>query len=163
MGQPIEVSAQTATRLVDIEVEDTGAVLIKFDNGALGIIEATTATRPNDLEGSLSIMGEKGSVVIGGYAVNQVETWQFEEEKKEDEQIIEKYKENPPNVYGFGHKRYLEDVIDAIQNDQKALVDGLEGRKSLELINAIYESAETGKTVRLRFEPEKSKLGELNE
>ena len=161
MGQPVEVSAQTATRLVDIEVEDTGAVLIKFDNGALGIIEATTATRPNDLEGSLSIMGEKGSVVIGGYAVNKVETWQFEEEKKEDKQIMEKYKENPPNVYGFGHKRYLEDVIDAIQNDQKALVDGLEGRKSLELINAIYESAETGKSVRLRFKPENSKLGEM--
>ena len=163
MGQPIEVSAQTATRLVDVEVEDTGAVIIKFASGALGIIEATTATRPKDLEGSISIMGEKGSVVIGGFAVNQMETWQFEDERPEDSEVMEKYKENPPNVYGFGHRRYLEDVIDAIKNNKKALVDGLEGRKSLELINAIYESVETGKKVTLRFQPTKSKLGVVDE
>lgn len=159
MGQPVEVSAQTATRLVDIEVEDTGAVIIKFANGSIGIIEATTATRPSDLEGSLSVMGEKGAVVIGGYAVNEMETWQFEDEKESDKTVMEEFKENPPNVYGFGHKRYIADVIDAVKNDKKALVDGLEGRKSLELINAIYEAAETGKTVKLRFEPKKSKLG----
>ncbi|MBM7556925.1 Gfo/Idh/MocA family protein [Halanaerobacter jeridensis] len=159
MGQPVEVSAQTTTRLVDIEPEDTGAVVIKFANGSLGIIEATTATRPEDLEGSLSVLGEKGSVEIGGFAVNEMKTWKFENEREEDKQVMDQFKENPPNVYGFGHKRYLEHVIDCIKNDKEALVDGLEGRKSLELINAIYEASETGKTVKLRFEPEKCKLG----
>ncbi|KXS37347.1 MAG: oxidoreductase domain-containing protein [Candidatus Frackibacter sp. T328-2] len=159
MGQPVEVSAQTATRLVDIETEDTGAVIIKFANGALGIIEATTATRPSDLEGSLSVLGEKGAVEIGGFAVNEMKVWQFEDETEGDKEVMDEFKENPPNVYGFGHKRYLEHVVDCIKNNKKALVDGLEGRKSLELINAIYESAETGKTVKLRFEPKKCKLG----
>lgn len=162
MGQPIEVFAQTATRLVDIEVEDTAAVVIKFANGALGIIEATTATRPKDLEGSLSILGEKGTVEIGGFAVNEMKVWQFEDERKEDKIVMEKFRENPPNAYGFGHKRYLEHVIDCIKNNKKALVDGLEGRKSLELINAIYESAETGRTVKLKFQPKKCKLGVID-
>ncbi|PRX32587.1 putative dehydrogenase [Orenia metallireducens] len=159
MGQPVEVSAQTATRLVDIEVEDTGAVVIKFANGALGIIEATTATRPKDLEGSLSILGAKGTVEIGGFAVNEMKIWGFEDEQEEDQEVMKEFKENPPNVYGFGHKRYLDHVVDCIKNNKKALVDGLEGRKSLELINAIYEAAETGKTIKLRFEPKECKLG----
>ncbi|MTI59286.1 MAG: Gfo/Idh/MocA family oxidoreductase [Firmicutes bacterium] len=163
MGQPVEVSAKIATRLVNIEVEDTGVVIIKFANGALGVIEATTATRPKDLEGSLSILGEKGTVEIGGFAVNEMKVWQFEDKSEEDREVMEKFKENPPNVYGFGHKRYLEHVIDCINKNKKALVDGLEGRKSLELINAIYESAETRKTIRLRFEPQKCKLGVRHE
>lgn len=159
MGEPVEVSAKIATRLADVEVEDTGAVIIRFASGALGIVEATTATRPKDLEGSLSILGENGTVEIGGFAVNEIKTWVFKEEKLEDKEIFDKYKENPPNVYGFGHKAYLKNVIESIKNNKKALVDGLEGRKSLELINAIYESAETGKTVKLRFEPRECKLG----
>ncbi|MBM7623042.1 Gfo/Idh/MocA family protein [Sporohalobacter salinus] len=163
MGQPVEVSAQTATRLVDIETEDTGAVVIRFANGALGIVEATTATRPQDLEGSLSILGEKGAVEVGGFAVNEMKTWQFEDEREEDKKVMKEFKENPPNVYGFGHKRYLKHVVDCVENDKKALVDGLEGRKSLELINAIYEASETGRTVRLKFEPQKCKLGVLDE
>jgi len=160
MGEPVEVFAKTETQLVDIEPEDTGCVVLKFENGALGIIEATTATRPEDLEGSLSILGEKGSVEIGGFAVNEMKTWNFEDEREGDDEVMDKYKENPENVYGFGHKRYLEDVIDCIKNKKKALVDGLEGRKSLELINAIYESAETGKKVDLKFKPKHCKLGE---
>jgi len=163
MGQPVKVSAETATRLVDIEPEDTGAVVVKFKNGALGIVEATTATRPEDLEGSISILGEKGAVEIGGFALNKIKTWKFEEELPEDQKVMEEYKENPPNVYGFGHKRYIEHVLDCIKNNKEALVDGLEGRKSLELISAIYESAETDKTVNVRFTPKKSKLGIRNE
>ncbi len=159
LGQPVEVSAMTTTRLADIEVEDTGVVIIRFKNGALGVIEATTAARPTNIEGSISILGEKGTVEIGGVAVNEMKIWKFEDERPEDKEILEKYRENPPNVYGFGHQRYLEHVIDCIKNNKKALVDGLEGRKSLELINAIYESAETGKNVKLRFEPKRCKLG----
>lgn len=160
MGEVESVFAKSSTRLVNIEVEDTGVAILKFKNGSLGIIEATTATRPKDLEGSISIMGEKGTVEIGGFAVNQLKTWNFVDESEvEKTGILEKYRENPPNVYGFGHVAYLKNVIDTILNQNTALVDGLEGRKSLELISAIYESIETGKEVFLRFHPEKCRLG----
>ena len=161
MGEVESVMAKTATRLVDIEVEDTGVAILKFRNGALGIIEATTATRPKDLEGSISIMGEKGTVDIGGFAMNEMKTWNFLEPQPGDEEVLEKYCQNPPDVYGFGHRLYLQNVVDVILSESKALVDGLGGRKSLELINAIYESAETGKEVFLRFKPQKCKLGIL--
>jgi predicted dehydrogenase len=163
LGQPIEVSAMTSTRLADIETEDTGVVIIKFESGALGVVEATTAARPTNIEGSISILGEGGTVEIGGMAVNELKIWKFTEEQPEDKDIIKDFSENPPNVYGFGHKRYIENVIESLNTGKKALVDGLEGRKSLELINAIYESAETGKVVKLRFAPSKSRLGVKNE
>lgn len=160
LGEPVSVMAKTKTYLSDIEVDDTAAAIISFENGAMGIVEATTATRPKDLEGSLSILGENGNVVIGGFAVNKMEQWNFKGlDENESKRIVEKYAEMPPNVYGFGHQRYLEHVIDCIENNKQALVDGFEGRKSLELINAMYESAETGKEVFLRFHPHKSKLG----
>jgi len=160
LGTPVSVMAKTDTYLADIEVDDTAAAIITFENGAMGIVEATTATRPVDLEGSLSILGEKGSVVIGGFAVNKMETWNFTGQSKEErDKVLKEYAENPPNVYGFGHIRYIEHVLDCIENNKQALVDGLEGRKSLELINAIYESAETGKEVELKFKPRRSKLG----
>ncbi len=160
LGEPASVMAKMGTYLVNIEVEDTAAAIIKFRNGALGIVEATTATRPRDLEGSLSILGEKGSVVVGGFAVNRMETWSFEDETTEQQNaVLRECAEAPPNVYGFGHERYLEHVIQCIREGTRALVDGLEGRKSLELINAIYESAETGREVSMRFEPKMSRLG----
>lgn len=160
LGEPVSVMAMNGTYLSKIEVDDTCAAIIRFKSGAIGIVEATTATRPKDLEGSLSILGEKGSCVIGGFSVNKMVEWNFEDESSEKRaETLEKYSENPPNVYGFGHIRYLESVIDSIQNGTHALVDGLEGRKSLELINAIYESVETGKEVKLMFEPKWSKLG----
>jgi predicted dehydrogenase len=163
MGEPVSVIAKTGTYLADIEVDDTAVAIIKFRNGALGVVEATTATRPKDLEGSLSILGEKGSVVIGGFAVNKMQIWNFSDESEgERDRILTEFAETPPNVYGFGHKRYIEHVLDCIRSGRKALVDGLEGKKSLELINAIYESAETGREVFLRFEPKMSKMGRKN-
>ncbi len=161
MGEVESVFAKSVTALSNIEVEDTAVVTVKFRNGALGIIEATTATRPKDLEGSISVLGEKGSVEIGGFAVNEMKTWSFSTKKSEDDEVIEKYSVNPPNVYGFGHKAYYDHVIDSILNNRKQLVDGLEGRKSLELISAIYESIETGREVFLRFKPRKCKLGQI--
>jgi predicted dehydrogenase len=158
MGDVESVFAKSVTALVDIEAEDTAVVTLKFQNGALGIIEATTAVRPKDLEGSISIMGETGSVEIGGFAVNEIKHWNFKDIKASDNNIND-FSVNPPNIYGFGHKAYYEHVVDCISNDKKALVDGLVGRKSLELINAIYESIETGKEVFLRFKPTKCKLG----
>jgi UDP-N-acetyl-2-amino-2-deoxyglucuronate dehydrogenase len=160
MGEVDSVFALTRTALVDIEAEDTAVVALRFRNGALGVIEATTAVRPKDLEGSISILGENGTVVVGGFAVNKMQTWNFAEPQDGDDEVMERYSVNPPNVYGFGHQAYYEHVVDCIGNDGPHLVDGLQGRRSLELINAIYESVETGREVALRFRPKKCRLGE---
>jgi predicted dehydrogenase len=154
MGPVESVFAKSITALANIEAEDTAVV-----SGALGLIEATTAVRPTDLEGSISVLGEKGSVEIAGFAVNQMKTWKFEDSSDADIDVMNRYSENPPNVYGFGHKAYYDNVVYSIKNDKKHLIDGLEGRKSLELINAIYESVETGAEISLRFNPKKCKLG----
>ena len=159
MGDVVSVFAKSITALANIEAEDTAIVTLKFKNGALGIIEATTAARPTNLEGSISILGEKGTVVVGGVAVNKMQTWVFENKIEGDDEILEKYSVNPPNVYGFGHQAYYEHVVGCIKEGNQNLVDGLQGRKSIELISAIYESIETGKEVFLRFKPKKCKLG----
>jgi len=159
LGEPVAVYATSRTALVDIEAEDTGVAVIHFANGAVGLVEATTAVRPKDLEGSLSLLGENGSVEIGGFAVNEMKVWNFQDPQEDDESVLEEFRENPPNVYGFGHKLYLEHVCDVIENGTPSLVDGLEGRRSLELINAIYESVETGREVAMRFQPRQSRLG----
>lgn len=162
MGDVVSVLALSATRLVNIEAEDTAAVVLQFANGALGIIEATGATRPNDLEGSISILGEGGTVVIGGFAVNKLETWTFVEPEPDDDSVVQNFSVNPPNVYGFGHQAYYEHVVDVITNGGPQLVDGLTGRRSLELISAIYESIETGRRVDMRFSPQMAKLGRVD-
>ena len=158
-GDVVSVHARAITALVDIETEDTAVATLKFRNGALGVIEATTAARPRDLEGSLSILGEKGCVEIAGFAVNKIRHWAFVDELPSDKDVMEKFSVNPPNVYGFGHQAYYQHVIDCLVNQRAALVDGLEGRKSLELISALYESIETGEEVALRFTPRMSRLG----
>ena len=159
MGDVESVFAKSTTALVDIEAEDTAIVVLKFVNGALGIIEATTAVRPKDLEGSLSVLGSEGTVEIGGFAVNQLLHWNFTHAEGGDDNVISQYSENPPNVYGYGHKAYYDHVVDSILNNKQQLVDGLEGRKSLEVILSIYESIETGREVIVRFQPNKCKLG----
>jgi UDP-N-acetyl-2-amino-2-deoxyglucuronate dehydrogenase len=161
MGEVESVFAKSITALVNIEAEDTGVVVLKFKNGALGIIEATTATRPSDLEGSVSLLGEKGNVEIAGFAVNKMKEWNFSDGIDQKEEIMANYSVNPPNVYGFGHQAFYDHVMDCLINNKKQLIDGFEGRKSLELISAIYESIETGKEVSLRFQPKKCKLGQL--
>lgn len=159
MGDVESVCAMSATALVNIEAEDTAVVILRFRSGALGVIEATTAVRPKDLEGSISILGEKGSVEIGGFAVNQMKVWNFAEKVADDVGVMNKYSVNPPDVYGFGHRAYYEHVVDCVNNNKPQLVDGLEGRRSLELISAIYESIETQREVVLRFRPKKCRLG----
>jgi UDP-N-acetyl-2-amino-2-deoxyglucuronate dehydrogenase len=161
MGEVDSVFAMSTTALANIEAEDTAVVTLRFKNGALGVIEATTAVRPKDLEGSISILGEGGSVEIGGFAVNKMKEWSFVRPQDGDDAVMEKYSVNPPSVYGFGHQAYYEHVVDCIKNNRQHLVDGLTGRKSLELINAIYESIETGKEVSLRFKPKHCRLGEV--
>jgi len=158
LGEPESVFAMSRTALVDVEVEDTGVALIRFRNGAIGVVEATTATRPKDLEGSLSILGENGTAEIAGFAVNQMKIWNFTEAAPGDEDVL-RPQAAPPNVYGFGHVPYLQHVVDGIRKGGTSLVDGLQGRRSLELINAIYESIETGREVHMRFRPRNVRLG----
>ena len=162
MGDVESVVAMSSTALAKIEAEDTAVVIVRFASGALGAIEATTAARPTDLEGSISILGERGTVEIGGFAVNKMRTWKFTDPVPGDEEVMERYSVNPPSVYGFGHQAYYEHVVDCIAKDRRHLVDGLEGRRSLELINAIYESVETRREVSLRFRPSKCRLGVRN-
>jgi UDP-N-acetyl-2-amino-2-deoxyglucuronate dehydrogenase len=158
MGDVDSVTAMTCTRLAKIEAEDTAVAILRFRNGALGVIEATTATRPKDLEGSISILGEKGSVVVGGFAMDRLDTWEFAEKQPEDERIFATHGQNPTE-FAWNHAAYLRGVVETIHSGAKALVDGLEGRKSLELINALYESAEIGREVPLRFRPKRCRLG----
>ena len=159
MGDVDSVFAKGSTALVKIEAEDTAVAVLRFRNGALGVIEATTAARPVDLEGSISILGEGGAVEVGGFAVNEMKVWRFADPKPGDDEVMRKYSVNPPNVYGFGHQAYYAHVVDCILHNRRQLVDGLTGRRSLELISAIYESIETGKEVQLRFNPRWSRLG----
>ena len=163
MGDVESVYAKSGTFLVDIETEDTGVVILKFTSGALGIIEATTAARPKDTEGSLSVLGERGLVEVGGFALNEMKTWNFSDGGSHTNLAagdLKNLNENPPNVYGFSHARYLAHAVNCIQSGAPALVDGLEGRRSLEVVTAIYESIETQREVHLRFKPTKCRLGE---
>jgi predicted dehydrogenase len=104
-------------------------------------------------------MGEKGSVEISGFAVNKIRHFNFVSPSDEDAEIMTRFSENPPNVYGYGHVAYLQNVIDALKSRAKPLVDGMEGRKSLELIHALYLSAETGKEIHVPTNHQQSRLG----
>lgn len=144
LGEPVSVFARTERYLVDIETEDTAVAIVKFASGATGLIEATTACRPDDLEGSLSILGERGSVEISGIAVNTLRHWRFADGAADEEARLKaELAENPGNVYGFGHARYLDAVIQSLQNNLPGPVDGTEGRRSVELLHAIYRSAKS--------------------
>lgn len=132
-----------------IDAEDLGMALIKFSNGSYGIIEGTTNIFPRNLEETLYIFGEKGTVKAGGKSVNLIEEWQFADNLDDAEEVKEKYNENPPNVYGFGHTPLYADVIDAIKNNREPYVTAEAGRGALELVLAIYKSAAEGKSVKL--------------
>jgi UDP-N-acetyl-2-amino-2-deoxyglucuronate dehydrogenase len=158
MGSVETVRAMAATRLVTIEAEDTGVAVIRYHSGALGVLEATTATRPRDLEGSISILGQKGTVVIGGFFMNELVTWSFQDKRPIDDVVFDTDGRNPTAV-GYNLGQYLRGVIASVQTGASALIDGLEGRKSLELITALYESIETNADVQLRFRPKRCRLG----
>ena len=148
MGPVESVMAKTATLARRIETEDSGVAILKFRSGALGSIEVTMLAYPRNLEGSITILGEKGSVKIGGTAVNKVELWQFAEYDDDDKAILAA-DTNPPNVYGLGHQGYYRNVLAVLRGEAKPDTDGRAGRKSLELILGIYESAKTGREVPL--------------
>ena len=132
-----------------IEAEDLGIALVRFANGSYGIIEGTTDIYPKNLEETLYIFGEKGTVKAGGKSVNIIEEWNFSDRLDNAEEVKREYGEVPPNVYGYGHTPLYADMIDAIKNDRKPYVDASAGRRALELVLAIYRSAATGKSVKL--------------
>ncbi len=163
MGPVKSVFAMSNKSLINMEAEDTIVAVLKFQSGALGTIEATVCARPKDLEGSLTIIGEHGTVELGGFAMNKINLWNFEDPLSEDEIVKKKYRENPPDVYGFGHHQYLQRVVEYIISNGSTKPYGLalyeEGIKSLEIIQAAYESVERGEEVTFPFIPEKSRLG----
>lgn len=131
-----------------IEAEDLGIALIKFKNGAYGIVEGTTNVYPSNLEETLYLFGEKGTVKAGGSSVNVIEEWRFADVLDDAEQVKKQFHENPPNVYGYGHTPLYEDVVNAIQNGTQPYVNAEAGRRALELVLAIYQSAATGEVVK---------------
>lgn len=145
---PVEkVHAMTSTHR-DIDVEDTGVVNIKWRNGALGSMAVTMCTYPSNLEGSITILGEKGTVRIGGVAVNEIQEWKFAETADYDKDI-EQANYQTTSVYGFGHPPYFQNVADVLRGKAKAETDGREGLKSLELLISTYRSARDNKEIGL--------------
>jgi UDP-N-acetyl-2-amino-2-deoxyglucuronate dehydrogenase len=159
MGEVSSVHARGSTALVDIEAEDTAVATLRFANGALGVIEATGAARPRDMEGSISVLGSGGAVEVAGFAMNQIRTWQFTPALPTDQEVMDRYSVNPPNVYGFGHQAYYEHVVSCLETGRPAIIDGKEGRRSLELISALYESMATGREVELPLRASAGRLG----
>jgi len=146
---PIEsLHAYTATLERDIEVEDTGVINVRWRSGALGSMNVTMLTYPKNLEGSITILGEKGTVRVGGVAVNEIQHWQFEDQDVDDEAIKTSNYETT-SVYGFGHPLYYKNVIDVMRGVAEPETDGREGLKSLEVLIAAYLSARDGKRVAL--------------
>jgi len=149
---PIEsLHAYTATLERDIEVEDTGVISLRWRNGALGSMNVTMLTYPKNLEGSITILGEKGTVRIGGVAVNEIQQWEFAE-LDEDDQKVKEASYQTTSVYGFGHPLYYDNVIKVLRGEAEPETDGREGLKSLEVLIATYLSARDGKRVALPLE-----------
>lgn len=149
MGPVESVFGYTTTALRPIEMEDVAGAVIRFKNGAIGLIEAATTIYPKNIEETLNIFGETGSVIIGGIAVNRVETWEFPNCEEEKEQIFAAQENDPPTVYGFGHREIIEDMIKAVKSNTSPPLNGEEGRKALEIILAIYKSQESGLPVKI--------------
>lgn len=151
MGDEIdEIMAYTDNMNHDyIQAEDLGLAIIKFKNGSYGLFEGTVNVYPKNLEETLYIFGSKGTVKAGGKSVNIIEEWNFANQYEDSETVKELYSENPENVYGFGHNPLYADVVNAIRNHTKPLVDAEAGTRALELVLAIYLSASTGKAVKL--------------
>lgn len=147
-GEIDTVYAQCDTFIRDIEAEDFGAVLIRFKNGAIGIVEGSACVFPKNLEETLSVFGEKGTVCIGGLAVNKIENWRFGDGIDSEEEILNAQGADPDSVYGSGHTPLFKDVIMAINNNIEPLVNGEEGKKGMSIILAAYKSRLTGLPVK---------------
>jgi predicted dehydrogenase len=153
MGEDaVRVQAATRRFLRPIEAEDFGAAIVEFGSGAIGIIEGSADIYPTNLNETLSLFGERGSVVIGGIAVNKLETWRFADSGLHgdgEESVLNPAEKDPPSVYGFGHSALYADFAGAIEEGREPLVSGARGKKALDIILAIYRSQKTGQAVDL--------------
>jgi UDP-N-acetyl-2-amino-2-deoxyglucuronate dehydrogenase len=149
---PVEsVMAYTATQARHIEAEDSGVAAIQWRSGAMGTLNVSMLTYPKNLEGSITILGEKGTARIGGVAVNEIQEWQFADARPEDEQV-KAASYATTSVYGFGHPLYYQNVVDVLRGRAEPETDGRSGLKSLELLVAMYRSAKDGVKVSLPLE-----------
>ena len=147
-GEIEEVYGQTRQQFHHyLDAEDVGMAVVKFKNGAIATIEGTTNVYPKNLEETLYIFGEKGTVKIGGTSTNNIDVWDFADEAEEDFKN-KGLEEDTSNVYGNGHTSLFADVIDAIENDRQPYVDAYAGKDALELVLAIYKSQKEGKTIK---------------
>jgi UDP-N-acetyl-2-amino-2-deoxyglucuronate dehydrogenase len=146
-GEVESVYAQADTMLAPIEAEDTAVVVLKFKNGALGLMEASTAIRPVDIEGSFSVMASKASVEVGGFSMDKLSYWHRGDGIDESDSLACGLLSNPDGVSGYGHQKYLENLISSLNNGHPGMVEGDEGFYSLRLIKAIYQSIERKQTV----------------
>lgn len=151
IGPVDTIQAMTGTLARDIEAEDTGVLNVRWRSGALGSMSVTMLTYPKNFEGSITILGEKGTVRVGGMAVNEIQHWEFDE-KREDDQNIHDASYETTSVYGFGHPLYYTNVVDVLRGRAEPLTDGREGLKSLELLIAAYRSARDNVPVSLPLE-----------
>lgn len=135
-----------------IEAEDMGIALIRFRNGSYGVIEGTTSVYPKNLEETLYIFGKKGTVKAGGQSVNIIEEWNFSDLLDDPTEVKERFHENPPNVYGYGHTPLYADMTHAIIHDRQPYVTAMDGKRALELVLAIYKSAAEGSRVKFPLE-----------
>ncbi|MDA9291063.1 Gfo/Idh/MocA family oxidoreductase [bacterium] len=158
MGPAVSVMAYSQTMLAEIEAEDTLVAIVQFKNGAMGTIEITTATRPKDLEGSISVLGSSGVVEVGGFAVNKIKTWEVVNEPLNNNDLS-RLNEDPPDVYGYSHYRYYKNAIHDLRGATSVATRGRDGLKSLDLIHAIYQSTVTGQEVLIGTNYKASLLG----
>jgi UDP-N-acetyl-2-amino-2-deoxyglucuronate dehydrogenase len=147
-GEPDTVMAMTGNYLRDIEAEDFGSILIRFKNGAIGIVEGTACIYPKNLEETLSISGATGTAVIGGLAVNRVQTWNFSAPAEQDAAVEQLAGTDPKDVYGSGHNALYKNYIEAMDSHTDPLVSGTEGIKGMKIILAAYKSQKTGMAVK---------------
>lgn len=154
MGDEIDTVTGMTDRLGHpyIEAEDLGMALVKFKNGAYGIIEGTTDIYPRNLEETLCLFGERGTVRAGGTSLNRIEEWRFADGQEDAAHVMESCQEDPPDVYGFGHTPLYADMAGAIRDGRQPLVDARAGRRALELVLAVYRSAAQGAAVGLPLE-----------
>jgi UDP-N-acetyl-2-amino-2-deoxyglucuronate dehydrogenase len=151
IGPVDKVQAMMGTLDRDIEVEDTGVINVKWRSGAMGSINVTMLSYPKNYEGSITILGEKGTVRVGGLAVNEIQHWEFEDKCDYDDKVTDANYETD-SVYGFGHPLYYKNIIDVLRGDAEPETDGREGLKSLEVLIAAYLAARDGSTVSLPLE-----------
>lgn len=153
IGPVDKISAFTDHLARTIEAEDTGVAAIKWKSGAMGSLNVTMLTYPKNLEGSITIIGEKGTVRVGGVAVNDIQEWQFAQ-ADEDDALVKDASYETTSVYGFGHPLYYANVLDVLQGKAEPYTNGYEGLKSLEVLSAIYQSSREGKVVQLPLKPD---------